>query len=78
MNIGALAPAISEIWPRHRALIWTACLGLAGTRVLILAHWLSDVLAGFALGYGLELAMRPITGTIESGSHDHHEPDEKD
>ena len=78
MNLGVLAPAMCEIWPRHRALIWTACLGLAGTRVLILAHWLSDVLAGLALGYGLEFAMRPITGTIEDSSRNHHEPYEKD
>ena len=34
--------------------IWIAAAGLAGTRVLLLAHWLSDVAIGLGLGRALE------------------------
>jgi membrane-associated phospholipid phosphatase len=37
-------------------------IGLSLTRIVVLAHWASDVLAGFALGAGLERLMRAWTG----------------
>jgi undecaprenyl-diphosphatase len=35
---------------------------LSATRVAILAHWLSDVAAGFAIGIVLERIIRRFTG----------------
>jgi membrane-associated phospholipid phosphatase len=37
-------------------------VGLSLTRVVVLAHWASDVLAGFALGSILERLLRLWTG----------------
>jgi undecaprenyl-diphosphatase len=37
-------------------------VGLSLTRVVVLAHWVSDVVAGFALGADLERLLRLWTG----------------
>jgi undecaprenyl-diphosphatase len=37
-------------------------VGLSLTRVLVLAHWASDVVAGFALGAVLERLLRYWSG----------------
>ena len=43
-------------------MIRAAAIGLSLTRVMVLAHWASDVIAGFALGIVLERALRLWTG----------------
>ncbi len=51
VHVGALAPAVVKMMPAGaRPLVWPAAVALAGTRLLLLAHYLSDVLAGLALG----------------------------
>jgi membrane-associated phospholipid phosphatase len=51
VHVGALAPAVAQIVPATaRPLVWPAAAALAGTRLLLLAHYLSDVLGGLALG----------------------------
>jgi undecaprenyl-diphosphatase len=40
----------------------TLAVGNSLTRILVLAHWASDVVAGFALGAVLERLLRPWTG----------------
>jgi undecaprenyl-diphosphatase len=35
---------------------------LSATRIAILAHWVSDVVAGFAIGIVLERIVRRFTG----------------
>jgi undecaprenyl-diphosphatase len=37
-------------------------VGLCLTRIVVLAHWASDVVAGFALGAALERMLRLWTG----------------
>jgi membrane-associated phospholipid phosphatase len=37
-------------------------VGLSLTRVVVLAHWASDVVAGFVLGAALERLLRLWTG----------------
>jgi membrane-associated phospholipid phosphatase len=37
--------------------IWPVAAGLAGTRLVLLAHWLTDVAAGLAIGAGLEAVL---------------------
>ncbi len=69
-NLGVLAPAMAEIWPRQQKWIWAGCLALAGTRVVLLAHWLSDVAAGLMLGCAIERIIRPMTGSIRDGSNE--------
>jgi membrane-associated phospholipid phosphatase len=45
-----------------RRAIRTLAVGLSLTRVVVLAHWASDVVAGFALGAILERTLRLWTG----------------
>jgi undecaprenyl-diphosphatase len=45
-----------------RRTIQALAVGLSLTRIVVLAHWASDVVAGFALGAVLERILRPWTG----------------
>jgi len=54
VHIGAVASAVSRYFPRWKWVAWTLGGGIATTRILLLAHWTTDVLAGLALGASLE------------------------
>ncbi len=54
IHIGAVASALSRFFPHKRGLIWSVGTALAATRVLLLAHWVSDVVAGLTLGVAIE------------------------
>jgi len=62
LHMGALASAASALPAAPRLAIQALAVGLSATRIVVLAHWASDVLAGFALGAGLERLMRAWTG----------------
>src|SRR6185312_11484595 len=62
LHMGALASAAGALPPGPRRAIRAIAVGLSITRVAILAHWASDVLAGFALGVVLERLLRQWTG----------------
>lgn len=62
VHIGALASAASRLAAPHRAVAWAAGGVLVFTRVFLLAHWASDVVAGLVLGGGLERLIRLATG----------------
>jgi membrane-associated phospholipid phosphatase len=66
MHIGALASAASQLPPAQRNSAWGAGAALASTRILLLAHWTSDVLVGLALGALLERGLRFATGFSRS------------
>ncbi|MCP1838137.1 hypothetical protein ACVIHI_000492 [Bradyrhizobium sp. USDA 4524] len=57
-----LAPAASGLPAGPRRAIRAIAVGLSLTRIAILAHWASDVVAGFALGAILERVLRLWTG----------------
>jgi undecaprenyl-diphosphatase len=62
LHMGALASTAGSLptWPRRA--IRAIAVGLSLTRVVVLAHWASDVVAGFVLGAVLERALRLWTG----------------
>jgi membrane-associated phospholipid phosphatase len=62
VHMGALASAATLLPKPRRNLVWGATVGLALTRIFILAHWASDVVAGFALGVLTERVLRGLTG----------------
>jgi undecaprenyl-diphosphatase len=62
LHAGALASAASRLPPPQRNSVWAAVSLLVATRVVLLAHWMSDVAAGFAIGIVLERLMRFATG----------------
>ena len=60
MHLGAIASAVSWMYPKLRPWAWLGGMAIASTRVALLAHWASDVVVGLAAGAGLERALRPI------------------
>ena len=62
LHMGALASAAGALPAGPRGAIRALAIGLSLTRIVILAHWASDVVAGFALGAILERALRLWTG----------------
>ena len=62
LHMGALASAAGTLPAGPRRAIRTLALGLSLTRVVVLAHWASDVVAGFALGALIERVARLWTG----------------
>ncbi|MGZ6000194.1 MAG: phosphatase PAP2 family protein [Rhizomicrobium sp.] len=61
LHMGALASAAPLLPPRWRNAAWSASAILVGTRVILLAHWLTDVVAGLAFGAALERGLRHLT-----------------
>jgi membrane-associated phospholipid phosphatase len=64
MHVGAITSAISWIEPRATPWVWAAGIALASTRVVLLAHWASDVIVGLCAGAALERLLRPISERI--------------
>jgi undecaprenyl-diphosphatase len=62
VHVGALASAATELPPTQRNAVWAIGAVLVATRVVLLAHWLSDVLAGLAIGAVVERLLRFWTG----------------
>ena len=62
LHMGALASAAGTLPAGPRRAIRIFAVGLSLTRVVVLAHWASDVVAGFALGAVLERLLRSWTG----------------
>jgi membrane-associated phospholipid phosphatase len=62
VHVGALASAASRLPKRKRDIAWLVGAGLVATRVILLAHWTSDVLVGLAVGAITERSLRGLTG----------------
>jgi membrane-associated phospholipid phosphatase len=62
LHMGALASWAGTLRAGPRRVIRLIAIGLSMTRVVILAHWVSDVVVGFALGAELERLLRLWTG----------------
>jgi membrane-associated phospholipid phosphatase len=58
MHLGALASGLSRMVPVGSVAIWSTCIAVAASRVLLLAHWLTDAVIGFAGGVLVERLLR--------------------
>src|SRR6478736_8611962 len=73
LHMGALASAAGTLTPLPRRMIRALAIALSLTRIMVLAHWASDVVAGFALGAILERLLRLRTGyPLERSKEDDH------
>ncbi len=58
--IGAgLARSVPHAWKKH---LWLTMGGLGMTRLVLLAHWPTDLASSFAIGIGLEAALHRLLG----------------
>ena len=62
IHVGALASAATVLPPAKRNMAWSIGAGLVLTRIVLLAHWTSDVAAGLAIGAAVERLLRRWTG----------------
>ena len=62
IHVGAIASAAAVLPPAKRNVVWAIGGGLVLTRVVLLAHWMSDVVAGLAIGALCERLLRLVTG----------------
>lgn len=62
MHMGALASAGSSFDTPYREITWAAAAGISLTRIYLLAHWTSDVVAGFSIGFAIDRLLRRWTG----------------
>jgi undecaprenyl-diphosphatase len=62
LHMGALASAAGTLPAGPRRAIRAVAVGLSLTRIVVLAHWASDVIAGFVLGAAIERLIRLWTG----------------
>lgn len=70
VHMGALASAAGLLPKTPRRLVRTVAVGVSLTRIAVLAHWASDVVAGFAFGAAVERLMRPWTLAKPRGGKD--------
>ncbi len=61
VHVGAIASAVSRLFPRWKFPAWGLAAALGATRVLLLAHWLTDVVAGLAMGKVLESCLATVS-----------------
>jgi PAP2 superfamily len=55
LHLGAIARPLTRLCPdRFRILVWPSVIALAATRIMLLAHYVSDVVAGLILGAVLD------------------------
>jgi membrane-associated phospholipid phosphatase len=71
LHMGALASAADILPAGPRRAIRVLAVGLSLTRIVVLAHWASDVVAGFAFGATLERLLRLWTGYSCVAMHNH-------
>jgi membrane-associated phospholipid phosphatase len=71
MHVGAVASAVSWAFPKSAPIAWGIGGLVAATRIVLLAHWTTDVLAGLMMGAFVERCLRPLTNT-RSGRHRRH------
>lgn len=58
VTVGALAFAVSAVWPRSAVPMWIFAGLICLSRLVLLAHHPSDVIAGLALGAASAMAVR--------------------
>jgi len=68
VHLGAIAGSLARVVPsRWRFALWSAFGALAATRVMLLAHYPTDVLAGLFIGAAINRAVGPLLGTQRRG-----------
>jgi undecaprenyl-diphosphatase len=78
LHMGALASFAGSLPGKSRRVIEALAVGLSLSRIVLLAHWTSDVIVGFALGSMLERSLRWLSGYGEIAPKIHRERTENE
>ena len=55
LHLGAIVGSLTRLSPdRFRILVWPSITALVATRIMLLAHYVSDVVAGLVLGAAID------------------------
>ena len=66
LHIGAVVSAATLLPPAPRNAVWILGTGLVVTRVVLMAHWVSDIMADLMIGTGVERLLRFVSGVKPS------------
>jgi hypothetical protein len=72
VHVGALASAATVLPREQRNIVWSVGAALVLTRIVLLAHWVSDVAIGLAVGAVTERLLRLLTGYGREPALKHH------
>lgn len=65
LHLGAIAGSLARLSPDgFRPLVWPSITALAASRIMLLAHYLSDVMAGLILGVALDKIFGRLMGSV--------------
>jgi membrane-associated phospholipid phosphatase len=70
MHVGAVASAVSWASPKSAPVAWGLGGLVAATRIVLLAHWTTDVLAGLVMGALVERCLRPLSAGMHATEED--------
>jgi undecaprenyl-diphosphatase len=74
LHMGAISSAATLFPRKTRRAIWAVASVVTATRVVLLAHWFTDVIAGLALGFAVERTARFFTKPKPLYGHKPNEP----
>jgi membrane-associated phospholipid phosphatase len=70
LHLGAAAGPIARMVPASaRPFVWPAAIALAAVRIMLLAHYVTDVAAGLAMGAGLDKTTAFLPLPPHGGAH---------
>jgi undecaprenyl-diphosphatase len=61
-HVGAICAALSRFFPSAKLAIWSSGGIVAASRIMLLAHWPTDILAGLATGAAAETLLWKLQG----------------
>lgn len=69
VHVGALAAALDRFLPRRwRVVLWPGAAALAATRLVLLAHYVTDVAAGLLIGALIDRLVARLGRTMPEGA----------
>ena len=70
MHVGAVASAVSWASPKLAPVAWGIGGLIVATRIVLLAHWVTDVVAGLVMGALVERSLRPLSAGMQATEED--------
>jgi hypothetical protein len=67
LHLGAIAGSLTRLCPdRFRILVWPSITALVATRIMLLAHYVSDVVAGLMLGVAIDKLVGRLFNSVRA------------